>query len=353
MLLVHPTRVDRRRRGVVLLAVLIIVVLLTLAAYKYNDWMLAEARATESSIKANQARAFAASGVQYVAALLAAGGEQASNPWDNPEQFQNIEVPTGGQNPRTGRFSVFSVRSPDDVAAGNTGVRYGVTCEAGKINLNAILALDKNKGDAGKKLLMALPNMTEDIADAILDWLDPDDTPRVNGAENDYYTGLDPPYRCKNGPLDSLEELLLVKGVTPELLFGNDRNRNGVIDADEGDGDADLGWQAYLTIYSRELNVDPENKPRIFLNNADISATQERLKLAVGEELALYIGAAQLYGTSQTSSGGSGSGSGTGTSTTTASSGDLATAKQKVQEDLGNATTSGKKARKINSIWDL
>ena len=68
---------------------------------------------------------------------------------------------------------------------------------------------------------------------------------------------LDQPYRCKNGPLDSIEELLLVKGVTMGLLFGNDRNRNGVLDPDEDDGSGvlDRGWAAYLTIHSREQNV--------------------------------------------------------------------------------------------------
>ena len=56
--------------------------------------------------------------------------------------------------------------------------------------------------------------MTPDVADAIVDWLDMDSSPRPYGAEDDYYTALSPPYHCKNGPLDSLEELLLVRGVT-------------------------------------------------------------------------------------------------------------------------------------------
>ena len=90
-------------------------------------------------------------------------------------------------------------------------------------------------------VLMKLPNMTEDIANAILDWIDADDDAAPGGAENEYYIGLSPAYRCKNGPLDSLEELLLVQGVTPELLFGNDRNRNGMLDPDEDDGSGRRG----------------------------------------------------------------------------------------------------------------
>ena len=58
--------------------------------------------------------------------------------------------------------------------------------------------------------LMAMPGMTDDVADAILDWIDEDDEPREYGAEWDYYAQLQPPYKPKNGPLDTVEELLLV-----------------------------------------------------------------------------------------------------------------------------------------------
>ena len=59
------------------------------------------------------------------------------------------------------------------------------------------------------------------IVDSILDWREPGDLHRLNGAKtDDYYKNLDPPYRCKNGPLDRVEELLLVRGVTPELFYG-------------------------------------------------------------------------------------------------------------------------------------
>ena len=53
-----------------------------------------------------------------------------------------------------------------------------------------------------------------------MDWRDPDDFYRLNGAENDYYHSLSEPYECKNGDLDTIEELLLVRGVTTELYYG-------------------------------------------------------------------------------------------------------------------------------------
>ncbi len=58
------------------------------------------------------------------------------------------------------------------------------------------------------------------VVNCILDWIDPDDTPRIQGAESQYYQGLSPPYYAKNGPIDDLSELLLIKYITPELYWG-------------------------------------------------------------------------------------------------------------------------------------
>lgn len=66
------------------------------------------------------------------------------------------------------------------------------------------------------------------LVDALVDWLDADDEALDRGAESSYYRSLDPPYVCKNGPVQSLEELLLVKGMTPEILYGNEEH-SGII----------------------------------------------------------------------------------------------------------------------------
>lgn len=58
------------------------------------------------------------------------------------------------------------------------------------------------------------------VVDSILDWRDSNREHRLNGAEEDYYRGLDPPYSAKDAPFDVTEELLLVRGVTPKLFAG-------------------------------------------------------------------------------------------------------------------------------------
>jgi type II secretory pathway component PulK len=289
------------RRGVVLIAVLLIIVVLSLAAYQYGEWISAENRAAVGYTRSVQTRALANSGVNYTAAMISNSDAMTNtlngNPFDNAQAFQNVVVLDDGSS-RRGMFTILSLLSPDDPNFTTQPYRYGLSDEAGKINVNALLQLDNGKGDAGYTALMLLPNMTDDVANAIIDWISPGDTPRSNGAKDDYYSSLTPPYHCKNGPLDSLEELLLVRGVTAQLLFGNDRNRNGVLDADEDDGSGavDRGWAAYLTVYSREPNSDAMGNARIYINDADVNGMGEKLTAVLGQDMANYIIAYRLYG---------------------------------------------------------
>jgi general secretion pathway protein K len=66
-------------------------------------------------------------------------------------------------------------------------------------------------------LMGAAPHELSIITDSILDWRDPDDAPRMNGAESDSYRMLWPPYLAKNGPFDDLSEMLLIRGITPTM----------------------------------------------------------------------------------------------------------------------------------------
>jgi hypothetical protein len=358
MPMLSRTRTAPRRRGVVLIAVLLIVVVLSLAAYQYSAWITAEYQAADAYGRMAQARALAESGVNYAAIMLsnadAASGTLNSNPWDNPQAFQNVVVRDDGSG-HPGVFSIVGLVSPDDPIQLSQAYHFGVIDEAGKINVNALLALDDGKGDVAHAVLMALPNMTDDVANSILDWLDPDDTPRTDGAEEDYYSALDTPYHCKNGPLDSLEELLLVKGVTPQLLYGNDLNRNGVLDPeeDDGSGQVDLGWSAYLTVYSREPNTDINGNARVFINDSDLDTLSSNLSTAVGDDLANYIVAYRLYGAAQPATPAPAPGTAPAVRApafTPLSGSD----KDAVGTQLRTARVSTQQQpKKINSLWDL
>ncbi len=125
--------------------------------------------------------------------------------------------------------------------------------EAGKVNINSVnektlrniltqLGLEEEKRDA--------------VADCILDWRDPDDFVRLNGAENDYYQSLKEPYNCKNGNLDSVEELLLVKGVTPELFYGRKAIKKEEAGLAEKSAASQIGLKDIFSIYSLGGQID-------------------------------------------------------------------------------------------------
>jgi general secretion pathway protein K len=72
---------------------------------------------------------------------------------------------------------------------------------------------------------LEIPDTEKDVSvDSILDWRDSDDLHRLNGAENNYYQSLPKPYACKNAPFDTVEELLLVRGMRPEFFYKNLRS---------------------------------------------------------------------------------------------------------------------------------
>jgi general secretion pathway protein K len=64
------------------------------------------------------------------------------------------------------------------------------------------------------------------VSDSILDWVQPGDNPRLSGAKNSYYQSLDPPYYCKEAPMDDISELLLVKGVTKAMYDGGSQQNS-------------------------------------------------------------------------------------------------------------------------------
>jgi type II secretory pathway component PulK len=286
----------------VLLAVLVIVVLLALAAYQYSDLMVSEYKAVVNAHRAAQAKAWADSGIHFAATAISSPDFVAGlngNIFDNPDAFSNIAVGDEGSGPQ-GRFSLIAAPDPE---SGSTSWRFGFSDEAGKINVNAFMKRDPS----GKELyeaLTKLPNMTQEIAASIVDWLDADSQTREGGAENDYYSGAQLPYRCKNGPIDTIGELLLVKGIDRTVLYGNDLNGNGIQDADE-EADPTLGFTrglaAYLTVNSREPNTDKQGQALAYVNETDLQAYYEKVATGVSEDMAKFLIMYRQYGAANSS----------------------------------------------------
>jgi DNA uptake protein ComE-like DNA-binding protein len=291
----------------VLIIVLVVVSLLTLAVLTFSQLTFTENVATKLVTRQAQARAFADSGVELIQrymTLPAETREESGGHLDNPSRFQGQVVMDSPIARNRGRFSVISTKTE---AGELKGARFGVEDESTKLNLNTLMFVEKQKAGSGRTLLMALPGMTEDIADAILDYIDEDSDQRELGAESDFYSSLTPAYACKNGPLETVDELLLVKGVTPALLYGADTNRNGMIDTAEqnnpklsesGDAppEADRGWSAYVTLYSVEANLKPDGTQRINLNGEDMQVLFDDVSTVMNEKYATFIVAYRQYG---------------------------------------------------------
>ena len=110
---------------------------------------------------------------------------------------------------------------PVETRLGQGTVRISIVDEERFFPINSLVSGNTpiaNRVDQFKRLLRAL-QIDDRLADAIIDWLDSDDKPQLsgNGAESGYYGSLTPPYRAHNGPIDNLDELRLIKGVTDEV----------------------------------------------------------------------------------------------------------------------------------------
>ncbi|MDD5723213.1 MAG: type II secretion system protein GspK [Syntrophales bacterium] len=137
--------------------------------------------------------------------------------------------------------------------------------ESGRIPINQLVKAGVYNSDIEDMLVRFLTlsefNLDErqagDIVDALKDWIDEDDEITGFGAENMYYEGLDKPHSCKNGPLDSVDELLMIKGVTRELYYGTGENP---------------GIREYLTVHgSTKININTAPGPVLMALSDEIT----------------------------------------------------------------------------------
>ena len=194
------------QRGVALLVVLWIFIFLFVVAFDFSASVREEATATHRFNDETQGY------------YLALGGFQKGL-YDFLQQQTNVAV----QGPEPKKNDLFDGNwREENFGAGVYRVR--LIDEGGKINLNRV------DEQVLRRIFtnLGIDNARRDVlVDSIMDWRDPDDLHRTNGAENDYYAGLAPPYSAKNGPLDSVEDLLWIRGMTPELFFGQGESKEG------------------------------------------------------------------------------------------------------------------------------
>ncbi len=209
-----------RRSGVILVAVLLIVSLAGMVAAGLLFRMHSAVAASAAIDQGEEAYSAAMSGVRRAMYVLKEFPDDMDMWHNNEELFSGQLVHDDGSNKW-----YFTVYAPDLANPGE--IRYGLIDEGGKISLSS----------ASEETLLALPNMTPELVDCLMDYCDQDDDVRQYGSEQSYYNSLEYPYMIKNGPLATLEELLIVKGFSAFTVYGEDYNFNGLLDENEDDGD--------------------------------------------------------------------------------------------------------------------
>lgn len=140
------------------------------------------------------------------------------------------------ENAHDSNHDVWATLDPDRLKTltGDVALKVDVNELGGRLQVNAL-------GDGAKeayreiwlrlllsgRFAVAGKDEAEDLLDALADWIDRDDDERHGGAEEPYYRARTPAYSCRNGPFATVEELLLVKGMTPKLLYG-DKGHEGL-----------------------------------------------------------------------------------------------------------------------------
>ncbi len=192
-----------KNQGSILIISLWILTILSLMAMTISFYAMLQMKVVRLHVSQVQERYLAQAGFSWAMYILATTDdgkyETLNQKWAvNPGSFKEKKLGDGF-------FSVAYGQKDSKLGQITT---FGILDEERKININT----------APKEILMRLPNATEEIVAAVMDWRDANSAAEREGAEKDYYERLDIPYPAKDAPLEALEELLLVKDFTRALL---------------------------------------------------------------------------------------------------------------------------------------
>lgn len=252
----------KNRQGIALLLTLTITTVLIAATLELNRQVRTTVVATATTRDRLLLSQIASSGVHLAMAMLVKDRKESNTDsvqedWADPQKIGELlqEFP----------FEEGSVT-------------FKISDELGKIQVNALLKkfpgnkLDDLQYNMWDNLLRPIVSQDEDadinatssIINALKDWLDSkdDDATEFNGAETTYYETLEPPYTCRNGPIPHIDELLLVKGMTPKILYNTGEASSETTGLKEfGTEEKSSGIIQYLTVYGVK-EARPSRKTR-------------------------------------------------------------------------------------------
>ena len=244
-------------KGIALVLILWVLALLSVIAGEFCYAMRTEVNITRNFKGQSEAYYVALAGVNRAIGELIRNEiiRQRPNPLNDKGEAEkeNGRTEENEQTENEDRWRINVDMPPVSFGGGQFRVR--ISNESGKININGA-------SEALLKMMLDAFDLEEQqkaiIVDSILDWRDKNDLHRLNGAENDYYNSLPEPYDCKDDDFDSVEELLLVRGVTPEIYYGGLKDMVSALRPPKGNVKVVGGFKQYRVDFNKiNINAAP------------------------------------------------------------------------------------------------
>lgn len=252
----------RDNRGVAILITVSIIGIIVILTFQFNKSMMSELYAAVNLNDGIMLEYVARSGFNCALAVLHEDGKDVDSLNDIWADFEE--------------YSAYSAQ------LFNEGLfLVEITDLTGKIQINSMVNQDGSYNSKQKDLLIRLftseefnldIDEAEDITDAIKDWIDKDDEVTRFGAEDSYYQSLESPYECGNRPLESLDDLLLIKGISRDLYYGVDGNP---------------GIRSYLTVRGKgQININTADPVvlKILSDDMDQQMVEEIISYRLDED---------------------------------------------------------------------
>jgi general secretion pathway protein K len=244
-------RVLKGKGGVALILTVLIISIIAAVTLEFNTAMRSELYAAVNLRDGIRLGCVARSGFDYALAVLFEDALDAERTFDSlREPWADSKLLSDNSS------SLFE----------NTAFEVQIRDLEGRIQINALVNQKGEYNADQKDLLTRFLSLepfgleaeeVDDLVDAIKDWMDKDEEVTKFGAESAYYQTLEKPYMCRNAPLESLEELLLVRGMTRELFYGTDEKPgiSGFLTI-YGDGKVNINTADPVVLRSLSANLD-------------------------------------------------------------------------------------------------
>jgi len=264
--------------GSALILVLWVLGLLSMLVASFAFEAHIESRITSFYRNRTKAEYLARSGLDVAELLVSKSAKLGGTVRDEAKAEKDIWYDPSLSLAQGGTVSL--VHDMADAGLGEGVIRLTITPEPARRNINTLIDQTPANDETWERIfdVAGIPEeMWPTLIDSFYDWTDEDEASRPDGAEtSDYYANLDTPYRAKNGPLDTVGELVLIKGFSREILDGGGLS-TGMFEGDkiETTGIADM------------LTTDGDAAGKVNIN----AATQRVLMTLPGvdAEMAQYI----------------------------------------------------------------